>query len=227
LNNSINASVTTNIKPTDIPVAPGVNISALKSGDPDPLEVVVEIIPGESTRGWIYQPEALKSIVMYVQEKTLNGFLGHQKPEDVPNEFKPPVTHWIGAIWKNEKAYFRGVVDAGASDLKRWIRAGRIKQVSIYGIPKIQVIGGKTYVQDYKPLSIDWTPLDRAGMVTNVVSTGEMYSNNNKTGLIKMRTDIHTGETRCVSDSEDSNLTGEICKHKNIPDGLRIVKVSI
>ena len=225
MNNSINASITATIKPTDIPVAPGVNISALKAGDPDPLEVVVEIVPGESTRGWIYQAEALKSIVMHVQEKTLNGFLGHQKPEDVPNEFRPPVTHWVGAIWKNEKAYFRGVVDAGASDLKRWIRAGRIKQVSIYGIPKIQVIGGKTYVQDYKPLSIDWTPLDRAGMNTNVVSTGEMYSNN--TGLIKMRTDIHTGEKSYVSAAEDNMSSGEMNKPENTPDGLIIVKVNI
>jgi len=129
---------------------------ALKKGDSDPLEVVVEIVPGESTRGWDYQPEALKAIVKYVQEKTLNGFLGHQKAEDVNNEFKPPVTHWVGAMWKNNMAYFRGVVDAAASDLKRWIRARRIKQVSIFGMPKLVKSGGCTKVIDYTPLSIDW-----------------------------------------------------------------------
>ena len=30
-----------------------------------------------------------------------------------------------------EIAYFRGVVDAAANDLKRWIRSKRIRQVSI------------------------------------------------------------------------------------------------
>src|SRR5690606_27396331 len=32
----------------------------------------------------------------------------------------------------------------------------------------------ETQVVDYKPLSIDWTPLGRAGMPTSVVAIGEM-----------------------------------------------------
>ncbi|MCL6558146.1 MAG: hypothetical protein K6U74_04955 [Firmicutes bacterium] len=170
----LQAGVSGEIKPGDIPLAPGVNLAALKTGDIDPLEVVVEIPSGRSKRGWNYKPEAIQAIVKYVQEKTLSGFLGHQKPEDMESEFKPPVTHWVGAIWKDGKAYFRGIIDAAAKDLKRWIRSNRVNQVSIFGIPKLVKVDGETQVVDYLPLSIDWTPLDRAGMPTRIVAMGEI-----------------------------------------------------
>ncbi|WP_018749846.1 hypothetical protein [Paenibacillus sanguinis] len=168
------ASITGEMKPQDIPLAPGVNLEAIKSGDEDPLEVVVEVPAGKSTRGWNYKPESLKAIVDHVNRDTLSGFLGHQKADEVANKFDPPVTHWVGARMEGTRAYFRGVVDAAAQDLKRWIRAGRIKQVSIFGMPKLQTVAGETEVIDYKPLSIDWTPLDRSGMPTRIVALGEM-----------------------------------------------------
>ncbi|MNW34024.1 hypothetical protein D3C74_109910 [compost metagenome] len=168
------ASISGEMNPQDIPVAPGVDLEAIKSGDDDPLEVVVEVPAGKSTRGWNYKPESLQAIVDHVNRDTLSGFLGHQKPEDVANMFEEPVTHWVGARMEGTKAYFRGVVDAAAKDLKRWIRAKRIKQVSIYGMPKLQTVAGETQVIDYKPLSIDWTPLNRSGMPTRIVALGEM-----------------------------------------------------
>lgn len=164
------------MKADDIPAASSVNIDELKKGDTDPLEVVVEIPASRSKRGWNYTAESLRNIVDAVNSSTLNGFLGHQKPEDVSNQFLPPVTHWVGAKMVGEIAYFRGVVDAAATDLKRWIRSGRIKQVSIFGMPKIQKVAGETNVIGYKPMSIDWTPLDRAGMNTRIVAmSGEMW----------------------------------------------------
>ncbi|MBB6673010.1 transcriptional regulator [Cohnella nanjingensis] len=162
------------IRPEDIPPAPGVDVEAIKAGDADPLEVVVEVPAGKSTRGWNYKPESLKAIVDHVNRDTLSGFLGHQKPEDVSSAFEAPVTHWVGAKMDGANAYFRGVIDAAASDLKRWIRARRIKQVSIFGMPKLATVAGETDVVDYRPLSIDWTPLDRSGMPTRIVATGEM-----------------------------------------------------
>ncbi len=160
----------------DIPTAPGVDVNELKKGDDDPLEVVVEIPASKSKRGWNYTANSLRSIVDAVNSSTLNGFLGHQKPEDVSNQFLPPVTHWVGAKMVGEIAYFRGVVDAAAKDLKRWIKSGRIRQVSIFGVPKLQRAAGETNVVGYKPMSIDWTPLDRAGMNTRIVAmSGEMW----------------------------------------------------
>lgn len=171
---SVQAVISGEMRVEDVPLAPWVDLNTLKAGDPEPMEVVVEIPAGKSRRGWNYTPEALKAIVGEVTSQGLPGFLGHQKPENIDYEFPTPVTHWVGALWKDGKAYFRGVVDKAASDLKRWIKAKAIRQVSIYGIPKLQKINGETHVVDYKPLSIDWTPLNRAGMPTSVVAIGEM-----------------------------------------------------
>lgn len=171
---SVQAVISGEMRVEDVPLAPWADLQALKAGDPEPMEVVVEIPAGKSRRGWNYTPEALKAIVGEVMSQGLPGFLGHQKPENIDYEFPTPVTHWVGALWKDGKAYFRGVIDKVANDLKRWIKAKAIRQVSIYGIPKLQKINGETHVVDYKPLSIDWTPLNRAGMPTSVVAIGEM-----------------------------------------------------
>lgn len=161
-----------------VPVANGVNLETLKEGDSDPLEVIVEIPATKSKRGWNYKPEALKDIVNYVNTETLNGYLGHQKSENVDTEFPDIQTHWIGGKWdeSSNNAYFRGLIDKDATKLKRWIKNKRIKQVSIFGMPKLSKDSkGNVDVIGYKPLSIDWTPLNRAGMPTNIISTnGEM-----------------------------------------------------
>ena len=170
----LTAQVVGEVRVEDIPLSPSVNLQALKAGDQDPLEVVVEVPAGKSKRGWNYRPEALQKIVGEVMQNGLPGFLGHQKPENVDTEFPTPVTHWVGALWRDGKAYFRGVVDASAADLKRWVRAKTIRQVSIFGAPKLQTVSGEVNVVDYRPMSIDWTPLNRAGMPTSVVATGEM-----------------------------------------------------
>lgn len=172
----LNARIAGEIQPADIPLNPEIDLAALKSGDSEPLEVVVDVPAGKSKRGWKYMPEAIKAIVGEVMSQGLSGFLGHQKAEDVDTEFPVPVTHWVGAKWDDatNKGYFRGVVDKSAADLKRWIKAKAIKNVSIFGIPKLAKVAGETQVVGYKPLSIDWTPLGRAGMPTAVVATGEM-----------------------------------------------------
>lgn len=165
------SAVISQIKPGDIPLAQGVDLDSMKSMDSDPLEVVVEIPATKSKRGWNYTTKSLKDIVDYTNENTLNGFLGHQKAENISTEFVSPATHWIGAEMKDNKAYFRGLVDADATNLKRWIRTGRIKEVSIFGYPKLKKgLKGEMDVIGYNPLSIDWTPLHRPGMPTKIVS---------------------------------------------------------
>jgi len=168
------ATITGEIAVEDVPLAPGVDLAALKAGDEDPLEVVVEIPSGRSRRGWNYLPSAIESIAKQIASETASGFLGHQRPEDVSHQFPMPVTHWVGAIFRDRKAYVRGVIDQAARDLKRWIRAGRVREVSIFGMPILHQAGGETQVLDYDLKSIDWAPLNRAGMPTRVVAVGEM-----------------------------------------------------
>lgn len=166
------------MKPTDIPLSYGVDdevISAIKDGDDDPLEVVVEIPASQSTRGWVYTSEMLDDVVESVLANTAAGYKGHQREEDVANEFLNPATHWIGAIKIGDSAYIRGIVDKGEPDLKRYIRSKRINQVSIFGHPHVTYDEyDQVHVVGYDLLSIDWTPLGRAGMPTKLVSIGEM-----------------------------------------------------
>lgn len=173
---SLAAKVQGEMSVDDIPLASVVDLQSLMAGDEDPMEVVVEIPAGESTRGWNYTEQSIKDIVDHVNERTLNGFLGHQEPKNIETEFPTPVTHWVGAMFQNGSGYFRGVIDKAATDLKRWIRAHRVTQVSIFGIAETERKKGKVQVIGFRPLSIDWTPLDRAGMPTRIVSVGEMDS---------------------------------------------------
>ena len=174
------ADVSGEMRPSDVPLAPWADIDAIKAGDEDPLEVVVRIPEGRSRRGWYYTRRVLERIAAEINGTGLPGMLGHQDPDRVDREFVPPVTHWVGAVVRDEGGgraalYARGVIDKAAGDLKRWLRGNVIRQVSIYGVPTLATAaGGETHVVDFHPLSIDWTPLNRAGMPTSVVAVGEM-----------------------------------------------------
>ncbi|UKM63116.1 hypothetical protein [Weizmannia phage Youna2] len=167
------------VKVDDIPISPTVDYAKLTEGDDKPCEVVVEMPVGKSKRGWYYTEEAVKSIVRQVNERTAAGFKGHQKAENVSTEFLDPATHWIGAKYDeaSKKAYFRGYVDPGEKNLRRWIQSGRIKETSIFGQMHLKKVAGETHVVDCDLMSIDWTPLGRPGMQTQVVDikiAGEM-----------------------------------------------------
>ena len=175
----LGALVSSEIAVESVPLGVGINVVALKDGDPDPMEVVVEIPSGKSKRGWNYTMQALQDIGQEVMERGLLGFLGHQKPENLDHEFPKPVTHWVGAklrpAWQ-EGLYLRGVVDKTADDLKRWIKAGSVRSTSIFGVPKLETSGGETRVVGYKALSNDWSPPGREGMSTKVIAWGEIDS---------------------------------------------------
>lgn len=182
------AFVSSEMSVEDVPLAPWADIAELTKGDTDPLSVVVAVPTGKSKRGWNYQAQSLKDIVGEVMVEGLPGFRGHQKPENIDSEFPDPATHWVGAKFDPEApvkdksgnvigkgvAYFRGLVDKSQPDLKRWLRSKVIRQVSIYGFPKLQKAKGETNVVGYKALSIDWTPLNRSGMPTQIVAMGEI-----------------------------------------------------
>lgn len=157
----------------EIRVAAGIDVAALKAGDDDPMEVVVEIPAGISSRGWVYGKKVIRGLVGQMRERMVAGYLGHQRQENLEYEFPVPVTHWIGAEYRDGSAFIRGVVDKAATDLKRWIRAGAVSQVSIYGYMQTEDQEGVTHVTDVDLLSVDWVPLDRAGMQTRIVAVGE------------------------------------------------------
>lgn len=178
---------------TDIPLsdAAQARMAELTKGDTDIQPVVVGVGVGKGGRGWTYTAPYLQKFVDQVNTRGMFGIMGHQRDEDLSHQFPEPVTHWLAAKWDatapvldnqgratGDKgvAYFRGVVDPKASDLKRWLRGKAIDQPSIYGRPKLRKgASGELEVYDGDPLSIDWAPQGRAGMTTaSVLALGEM-----------------------------------------------------
>jgi len=49
---AVQAVISGEMQVNDIPLAPWADLQALKAGDPEPMEVVVEIPAGKSKRGW-------------------------------------------------------------------------------------------------------------------------------------------------------------------------------
>lgn len=171
-----------------IDVSPAVNVEELKKGDTDPMEVAVAVPVGKSKRGWNYTADSIKAIVDVTQKEGLPGFLGHQEQAKVDSEFRMPATIWVGAkfdpnfeikdkagkVLSKGAGLFRGIVDKSVPDLKRWIRSGVIKTVSIWGRPQLAKASGEVDVVGYDPFSLDWTPPRRAGMPTQIIAIGEM-----------------------------------------------------
>lgn len=213
----IEAQVAGEMSVEDIPISPSINVDELKKGDDDPLEVVVAIPVSTSKRGWRYSEQALRRIVDAVNQQGLPGALGHQEPDKVNYEFVNPVTHWIGAKFENGIAYIRGIIDKSAQDLKRWIRAGVIKNVSIFGVPTLKQANGETEVIDFMPLSIDWTPLGRNGMPTSIVAMGEQDLIGGATELTKdeyIEAKKIVGELVSIYGVEASELVSKIKEDK-------------
>jgi hypothetical protein len=191
------------IKPTDIPLSRAVSeaqYAELIKGDDDLCQVVIEVGPGQSSRGWQYPEAAIQKIVQHVADKSLAGIMGHQTDEEVSREFRAPVTHWIGATWLNGKAYFRGLVDKTAPDLKRWLRSGRVTQPSVFTRPKV----ANNVVVDLEPLGIDWAPLGRAGMHTaRVIYAGETRfthgTNTERQDETEMDANLAAGEMTAIA----------------------------
>lgn len=166
------------IKLEDIPVSETVNLEELKEGDDDPLQVIVYIGKEDYQEEFEFSDEAMKSMVEQINKDTVNGYLGHRKPENLSSEYPDIVTYWIGAKYskEEEKVYVRGYIAPSITPeikkLKYDIRNRRTVNVSIFG----KIVGEERVSQiplakEIHLLSIDWTPLNHQGMDTGLVLT--------------------------------------------------------
>jgi len=158
----------------DIPVSEAVNLEEMLEQDDDPLQVIVYIGKEDYEDEYEFSDEAMESMVKQINNNTVNGYLGHRNDEELATKFPDIATAWVGAVYKEEESrvYVRGVIDASQDNLKRWIRTGRTKQVSILGwLVAEERPNQKPLVQEIELSSIDWTPLDHQGMDTGLVLT--------------------------------------------------------
>ena len=109
------------LKPSDVPLAPGVDLDALLKGDDDPLELVVSITPTSQA-----ETRLLERLLERGANGRLGGGRGHQKADEVGHAWLDTAIHYVGARREGDTFHFRAAIDPNQGDLKRWIRAGRV-----------------------------------------------------------------------------------------------------
>ena len=114
---------TKKIKLSDVPVATGVDLVALKGSDADNvLEVLAVFEPTTEA-----DTRVLKALLAKAVDGKLSGSRGHLTKEEAGHKFPDVALHWIGAIELDDgRIAFRGVVDEAQRDLMRWIKAKQI-----------------------------------------------------------------------------------------------------
>ena len=178
------------MSPDSIPVSAAIDLAAMKEGDPDPLEVVVEIEFGEANPakdGTIFQRSFFEEFCASIDKRPLGGGEGHIDPATINFAKRHFGTYWVGYQLDADRAYFRGYVDRDETKLKRDIRAGLIQEVSVYGKIRFQKVDKAWHaVGCPEPWSLDWTDPGRQGMKTRLVATGQMeLFEEDKRGLIE------------------------------------------
>jgi len=118
-------TVPTTLKPiklTDVPVAPGVDLTMLKGANAEGLEVLAVFQPQTQA-----ERKVLQALLTKAQEAKLAGSKGHLSAAEASHRFPDVAIHWLGGLELDDgRIAFRGIVDEAQTDLARWIRAGRI-----------------------------------------------------------------------------------------------------
>jgi hypothetical protein len=164
-----------NAQMPNVPNAPGVNITALKQADPDPMFVTLPIaqVGMISENGILYDQSLIKQISDQIIDKRPEGIMGHIAEEDRATKYPVPDLYWIGAMQVGDKLFGKAYVSPGpARDHMRRTQAtgGRIA-TSIYGrgIYETANASGKALrrIAKLNLEQVDLAPPDRASLKIN------------------------------------------------------------
>lgn len=198
----------------DIPLAKGINLDDLKSGDTDPMFVVVRVLSETVSRnGNAYTREVLESVRDQIMEKKPDGFLGHLDDTERATKFPDPQTIWIGAKIVTDNSgqaqlIAKGYVLPGAkirTYLNKSAKAGKQVSVSIYGQASRRFIRDKKHyeIDSFNLESIDWARSGAQG-----VENANLLAITSES--MKTRAEIIASATRSELDELNPELVSEI-----------------
>lgn len=154
----------------DVPLAPGIDIDALKLADPDPLFVTLPVIAeigAVSNNGLIYDD----SLVNTIQEQIINNrpgaLFGHIAKDKRDSEDPIPAGMWVGARQDGGKLWAKAYIPPGAArDHFRTLKAlGRRIATSIWGEGKFLVQkDGTKRAASFNLQSLDFASPERAAL---------------------------------------------------------------
>jgi hypothetical protein len=168
---------------SDIPVVHLDQYNTLTAADADICEVIARIPAsvGQKGAGAYYGSKILKQMADTINARVLPGYEGHIDEDERGTKKPEIVTYWVAALYDEaeDALYVRGLVANDEDKLKLEVRANIGLQVSLYGPVAYEWAykedgTGYLNVIDLKLESLDWTPIDAAGMPTTVVVATEM-----------------------------------------------------
>lgn len=171
----------------DVPVAAGVDMDALRTNDPDPMFVVLPIVPqiGMTSRNGLLYDEALtQSIVQQINTKRPEAIFGHLKDDERSTSYPEPAAHWVGATIADGKAWAKAYVPPGPSRdrIRRLKATGGQIATSIYGKGAYEPTQtkGVRRLKDFDLESLDFAPPARAALANGAypVITAETTQEN-------------------------------------------------
>lgn len=179
----------------DVPVAPGVDMEALRANDGDPLFLTMPVVPkvgATSHNGLLYDEALAASIVAQINDKRPEGIFGHLRDEERSTAFPEPAAIWVGAKLIGDQVWGKAYVvsDAAKSRIRRLRAAGGQIATSIYGKGDFeQVKPGVRRLKSFDLESLDFAPPARAALRngTTPILTAELEQENpdmNKEQLI-------------------------------------------
>lgn len=203
-----------------VPLAKGVDITALTDGDPDPMFVVVEALNETvSKNNREYDTATIKSIAEQINNTKPDAYIGHLKDEERAYKNPQSKTIWIGAkmmkVDGKNRLFVKGYILPYAVELKQYLKAakaiGKQVAVSIYGTAKelLDAVSKVRKVVDFRLESIDWARSGSAGVDTlgYMAITKEMEDESSKKNWESV---IDTYNT--IRESVEETMRAEVTK---------------
>ena len=154
----------------DVPLAPGIDMDALKLADPDPLFVTLPVIGeiGAVSKNGLHYDDGL---VAMIQDQIINnrpGALFGHIPKDKRDSADPiPAGMWVGARQDGGKLWAKAYIPPGAArDHFRTLKAlGRRIATSIWGEGKFEALkDGTKRAVSFSLQSLDFASPERAAL---------------------------------------------------------------
>lgn len=133
--------------PHTVPLAEGIDLSALTEGDDNPMFLTLPIATETTSRNGVkYQRKDVERIVSAIHAREIIGQKGHLTEAERSHRFDTPSLFWVGAtLDENGMAWGKAYIPRTASDVREYVRVAKAMNskigTSIYGTAEITEIG--------------------------------------------------------------------------------------
>ncbi len=129
--------------PLNVPLADGIDLSALTEGDDNPMFLTLPIATETTSRNGVkYQRKDVERIVSAIHTRDIIGQKGHLTEAERPHRFDTPSLFWVGAtLDEHGMAWGKAYIPRTASDVREYVRVAKAMNAkigtSIYGTAEI------------------------------------------------------------------------------------------